>query len=117
MAETAASIPEYEAVAASLGLFRGLADNPVAGRPEDYARAVLRLLGTPAPTPLRIPIGPGAAEMAAAALNEARDELDAARALMAAVGAESADAAAAGSAADGAGQGSDALAAANGSAS
>lgn len=104
MAETSAKLPAYEAVAAFLGLFRGLADSPVAGRPEDYARMVLRLLDTPPPTPLRVPIGPGAAEMAGAALQEARDELEAAQALM--------DAAAAG----GVGQGSDTLAVANGSA-
>ena len=66
MAETAAKLPAYSAVADVLGMFRGLADNPYSGDPGHYAPTVLRLIETETPTPLRIPIGPMAADMLAA---------------------------------------------------
>jgi NAD(P)-dependent dehydrogenase (short-subunit alcohol dehydrogenase family) len=81
MAETAAKLPAYSAVADVLGMFRGLADNPYSGDPGHYARTVLRLIETETPTPLRIPIGPMAADMLAEALDAARTELEAAQAL------------------------------------
>ena len=119
MTETTAKLDAYGAVAPFIDLFRGLAENPIAGRPEDYARALLRILDTPAPTPLRIPLGSGAAEMADAALHAARDEFEAAQALAAAATAPDDPDPAATAAADTASdtlQSADTLAAANGSA-
>lgn len=87
MTETSNKLAAYEAVAGNLGMFRGLANYPLAGRPEDFARTVLHLLDTPAPTPLRVPVGPGAVEMAADALQAAQEDLTAARAAEAAAAA------------------------------
>jgi NAD(P)-dependent dehydrogenase (short-subunit alcohol dehydrogenase family) len=84
MTQTSNTLPDYAAVAGNLGMFRGLAHYPLAGRPEEFARAVLHLLDAPAPMPLRVPVGPGAADMVAGALQAAQEELDAARSLTAA---------------------------------
>ena len=81
LAETAVRLPAYSAVANVLGMFRGMSDNPAIGNPEDYARTVLRLVETEPPTPLHVPIGPGAIEMLTAALEAARTELAAAQTL------------------------------------
>jgi NAD(P)-dependent dehydrogenase (short-subunit alcohol dehydrogenase family) len=82
--ETFAGLPAYAAVAGLLGMFRGLADNPVAGRPEEFVRTLLHVVDANAPTPLRIPVGPGAHEMITEGLRAAQEELACARALTAA---------------------------------
>ncbi|WP_406096365.1 SDR family oxidoreductase [Kitasatospora purpeofusca] len=62
---------------------RGMAALPGIGRPEDFAREVLRLADTPGPLPVRIPIGPGSFEHLTAAAHATHTELAAARALLA----------------------------------
>jgi NAD(P)-dependent dehydrogenase (short-subunit alcohol dehydrogenase family) len=84
MTETSNKLGAYAAVAGNLGMFRGLEHYPLAGRPEGFARTVLQLLETPPPTPLRVPVGPGAVEMLTEALQAAQEELAAAQALTAA---------------------------------
>jgi hypothetical protein len=64
-----------------LGGFRGMQDNPALGRPEEFAKAVLAVVASEAPTPLRVPIGPGAYEMLGAAQQAALDDFAAADAL------------------------------------
>ena len=81
LAETAVKLPAYSAVADVLGMFRGMADNPDVGNPADFARTVLRVVEAEPPTPLHIPVGPGAAEMLTDALDAARTELAAAQTL------------------------------------
>jgi NAD(P)-dependent dehydrogenase (short-subunit alcohol dehydrogenase family) len=84
--ETAVTLPEYASVSALLGMFRDLEGNPIAGKPEDFARAVLHIVGAQAPAPLRIPVGPGAYEMVADALRADQEEFESARALTAQTG-------------------------------
>ena len=79
--ETSLRLPEYEHVYGVIGMFRGMAANPDMGRPEEFARALLHILDAPAPTPLRIPFGPGADEMLTESLREAQEEFALARAL------------------------------------
>ncbi len=55
---------------------------PNIGRPEDFAREVLRLADTPGPLPVRIPIGPGSFEHLSAAAHATHAELATARALL-----------------------------------
>ena len=74
-------LPAYAAVHAAIDMYRGMEQNPELGRPDEFARAVLEVVGTEPPTPLRIPIGPGAYEMLGASHEAAREELDAAGAL------------------------------------
>jgi hypothetical protein len=64
-----------------LGILRGLAANPDVGRPEEFAETLLRIIGAQTPTPVRIPIGPGAYEMLSEAVRAAEAELESARAL------------------------------------
>ncbi|MGW4893107.1 SDR family oxidoreductase [Kitasatospora sp. NPDC004240] len=59
-----------------------MADDPANGRPEDFARQVLRIVATPGPLPVRIPIGPGSHTYVEAAHHAAGSELAAARALV-----------------------------------
>jgi NAD(P)-dependent dehydrogenase (short-subunit alcohol dehydrogenase family) len=84
--ETAVTLPDYAHVSALLGMFRDLEGNPIAGKPEDFARAVLDIVEAQAPTPLRIPVGPGAYEMVADALRADQEEFASARALTAQAG-------------------------------
>jgi NAD(P)-dependent dehydrogenase (short-subunit alcohol dehydrogenase family) len=79
--ESATRMPEYADVYGMIGIFRGMADNPELGRPEEYARTLLGIVDAAPPTPLRIPTGPASYEMLGAALHEALDGLDSARAL------------------------------------
>lgn len=62
---------------------RGLAALPGIGRPEDFAREVLRLAAATGPLPVRIPIGPGSFEHLTAAAHATHAELATARALLA----------------------------------
>jgi NAD(P)-dependent dehydrogenase (short-subunit alcohol dehydrogenase family) len=81
LAETRTRLPAYAAVAEMLGGFRAMQDNPALGRPEEFAKAVLAVVASEAPTPLRVPIGPGAYEMLGAAQQAALDDFAAADAL------------------------------------
>lgn len=80
LAEASAKLPEYADLAGVIGMFRGMRENPAVGRPEEFAELVLRVVGSPAPTPLRIPVGPGAFEMINEAVAAAAEELESARA-------------------------------------
>ena len=81
LAETSTKMPEYGGLAAMLGLLRGLEANPDVGRPEEFAEAVLGIIGAPSPTPLRIPVGPGAFEILDDAVRAEGSELESVRAL------------------------------------
>lgn len=87
LGETGTRLSEYAEVSAVLGMFRGLAANPDAGRPEEFARAVLGIVDAQPPTPLRLPVGPGSYEMLSESLRAAREELESARTLTAAAAA------------------------------
>ncbi|HEU5334291.1 MAG TPA: SDR family NAD(P)-dependent oxidoreductase [Actinocrinis sp.] len=82
LAETGVRLPAYGAVHESIGMYRGMDQNPALGRPDEFARAVLKVVGAAAPTPLRIPVGPGAYEMLGANQQAAAQELDTAGALV-----------------------------------
>ncbi|HEU5356668.1 MAG TPA: SDR family NAD(P)-dependent oxidoreductase [Actinocrinis sp.] len=82
LAEARTRLPAYAPVAEALGMFRGMEENPMLGRPDDFAEAVLALVAAEGPTPLRVPIGPGAHEMLGPAQQAALDELTAAGALI-----------------------------------
>ncbi|MFJ8431395.1 SDR family oxidoreductase [Kitasatospora sp. NPDC094019] len=62
---------------------REMAALPDIGRPEDFAREVLRLADAPGPLPVRIPIGPGSFEHLSAAAHAAHAELATGRDLLA----------------------------------
>ncbi|MEV7416669.1 SDR family oxidoreductase [Streptomyces sp. NPDC089919] len=83
MTEAARHVPAYDVTNREmLEGARGLAENPETGRPEDFAARVLEIVGSEAPTPLRIPVGNdayGYLDLAAAAAGE---ELEAARELV-----------------------------------
>lgn len=79
--ETSTRLPEYADVYGMIGMFRGMADNPEFGRPEEFARDLLGIVDASAPLPLRIPLGPASYEMRGAALQEAGDEIESAQAL------------------------------------
>jgi NAD(P)-dependent dehydrogenase (short-subunit alcohol dehydrogenase family) len=81
LAEARVRLPEYASLAQMIGMFRGMDQNPDLGRPDDYAQTVLRLVAAEQPTPLRVPIGPGAYEMLAGAHQAAVEELGAASTL------------------------------------
>jgi len=81
LAEVSTRIPAYDPDGQALGMYRGMAENPDLGRPDEYAQTVLRILTAEQPAPLRIPIGPGADEWLRAFQQGTMDELDAARAL------------------------------------
>jgi NAD(P)-dependent dehydrogenase (short-subunit alcohol dehydrogenase family) len=80
LAEASAKLPAYDDLAGVIGMFRGMRENPAVGRPAEFAELVLRVVGSPAPTPLRIPVGPGAFEMINEALAASAEELESARA-------------------------------------
>ena len=82
LVETGLRLPAYAHVHESVGMYRGMDQNADLGRPEDFAGAVLEVVGTPPPVPLRIPVGPGAYEMLGASHQAAQEELGAARALV-----------------------------------
>lgn len=82
LAEAAVRMPEYADLAGVIGMFRGMAENPVMGRPEEYAETLLRIVASDSPTPLRLPVGPGAAEMLAEAFRADQEEFDRARLLI-----------------------------------
>ena len=82
LAETSAKLPEYAGLSGMLGILRGLEANPDVGRPEEFGETLLRIVGAQSPTPLRIPVGPGAHEMLAEAVRAAEAELESARALI-----------------------------------
>lgn len=65
------------------GQLRMMTELPTVGRPEDFARDVLRIVGEPGPLPVRIPVGPDSGVYVAAAEEAARTELAAALALLA----------------------------------
>ena len=82
LAVSEARLPAYGEVHDSLGMYRGMADNPELGRADDFAQAVLKVVASAPPTPLRIPVGPGAYEMLTASHHASREELDTAAGLM-----------------------------------
>jgi NAD(P)-dependent dehydrogenase (short-subunit alcohol dehydrogenase family) len=82
LAETAARLPEYADLAGVIGMFRGMAGNPDMGRPEEYAETLLAVVAADSPTPLRLPVGPGAFEMLAEAFRADQEEFDRARGLI-----------------------------------
>ncbi|MEU6239178.1 SDR family oxidoreductase [Kitasatospora sp. NPDC047058] len=64
------------------GLLATMAEGPTVGRPEDFARLVLRIVAAPGPLPVRIPVGPGSHAYLEAGQEAAAAELTAARALL-----------------------------------
>ncbi|MFF2044117.1 SDR family oxidoreductase [Kitasatospora sp. NPDC058170] len=70
------------AIGAMRGQLDAMEEGPLIGRAEDFARHVLRIVATEGPLPIRIPLGPGSYDFAAAAEEAARTELAAARALL-----------------------------------
>ncbi|WP_406209676.1 SDR family NAD(P)-dependent oxidoreductase [Kitasatospora sp. NBC_01560] len=64
------------------GLLGSMVEGPTVGRPEDFARLVLRIVAEPGPLPVRIPVGPGSQDFVAAVQVAAAEELAAARALL-----------------------------------
>jgi NAD(P)-dependent dehydrogenase (short-subunit alcohol dehydrogenase family) len=89
LAEASSRLPEYTELAGVIGMFRGMADNPELGRPDDFADTLLRIVGTETPMPLRVPVGPFAYEMLGEALTAAQDDFERARVLTAPEGASS----------------------------
>ena len=71
----------YDQDGQALGMYRGMAENPYMGRPDDFAQTFLRILAAEQPAPLRVPVGPGADEMLRAFHHATLDELNAASAL------------------------------------
>jgi NAD(P)-dependent dehydrogenase (short-subunit alcohol dehydrogenase family) len=83
LTEAATRLPEYAGqVTEALGTLRGLETLEGLGRPEDFARAVVRLVRTEGPTPVRVPVGPGAYDFLGAVDHAAREEMATARALV-----------------------------------
>ncbi|WP_441248101.1 SDR family oxidoreductase [Kitasatospora sp. McL0602] len=80
-ADTAVRIPAYRgaAVDETRDGVRGMTDNPVLGRPEDFAALVLRLVATP-DTPQRVPVGADAYQYLEAIHGHSGTELATARA-------------------------------------
>ncbi|GAA2796130.1 SDR family NAD(P)-dependent oxidoreductase [Kitasatospora sp. CM 4170] len=64
------------------GLLGAMAEGPTVGSAEEFARTVLRIVATPGPLPVRIPVGPGSHAYVEAAAEAAAAELTAARALL-----------------------------------
>ena len=81
LVETATRLPVYPADEAR-EMYRTMADNPILGRPDDFAQAVMTVVAADAPTPLRVPVGPGSYEMIGASHQAAQQELDAASTLV-----------------------------------
>ncbi|WP_424216421.1 SDR family oxidoreductase (plasmid) [Streptomyces sp. BI20] len=82
LAEPAAPVPAYAEVnGPMLAEFRGMADNPEYGRPEDFAAAVLALVRAEAPVPVRVPVGEDAYAYLEAVTEAGHAEFAAARAL------------------------------------
>jgi NAD(P)-dependent dehydrogenase (short-subunit alcohol dehydrogenase family) len=82
MAETSVKLPAYTPVAEMIGMYRGMEQNPDLGHPDDFARAVLRVVAAEPPAPLRLPVGPGAFEMLGAAHQATTEEIAAASAFI-----------------------------------
>ncbi|WP_329561048.1 SDR family oxidoreductase [Kitasatospora sp. NBC_01266] len=83
LAQAAHRLPAYQrSTGELLPAFRGMADNPDLGRPEDFADAVLRLVAADPPGPLRVPVGADAFSYLEAVERAAREELAAARAVL-----------------------------------
>ncbi|MEU9078546.1 SDR family oxidoreductase [Kitasatospora sp. NPDC004745] len=61
---------------------RVLAELPGVGRPEDFARLLLRIVAEPGPLPVRIPVGPDSLAFVSAAGEAAAAELEAVRTLL-----------------------------------
>ncbi|MFG2825434.1 SDR family oxidoreductase [Kitasatospora sp. NPDC048365] len=81
--EAAGRLPVYdEAVDQMLGSLRAMEQTPGLGRAEDFAETVVRIVGTAEPTPLRVPIGPGAYEFLEPGHVAAGEELAAAKELI-----------------------------------
>ncbi|MFD8192495.1 SDR family oxidoreductase [Streptomyces wuyuanensis] len=75
-------LPAYaELTGDMLDACRGMADDPAAGRPEDFATRVLDIIRAGVSAPLRIPVGDDAYAYLDIAEQAAREELAAARAL------------------------------------
>ncbi|MFC5909191.1 SDR family NAD(P)-dependent oxidoreductase [Streptacidiphilus monticola] len=86
LAEARHRIPVYaEATGGMLAALRGLEGSEDAGRPADFAQAVLGIVAASGPTPLRVPLGPGALDLVAAADAAAPADLAAARDVTAAM--------------------------------
>ncbi|MFF8833146.1 SDR family oxidoreductase [Streptomyces sp. NPDC015131] len=82
LARAAHRVPAYDTTnAPMLEATRGLAGNPDAGSPEDFAAHVLDIVTADAPTPLRIPVGDDAYDFLGHAQQTANAELAEARAL------------------------------------
>jgi NAD(P)-dependent dehydrogenase (short-subunit alcohol dehydrogenase family) len=81
LVEAAVRLPVYPADEAR-AMYRTMAENPILGRPEDFARAVMTVVAADGPTPLRVPVGPGSYEMLGASHQAAQAEFDAASALV-----------------------------------
>lgn len=81
LAEARTRIAAYDPDGQALGMYRGMADNPGLGQPDEFAQTVLRIVAAEQPAPMRIPIGPGADEWLRAFQQASMEELDAARAL------------------------------------
>nr|WP_202523675.1 SDR family oxidoreductase [Kitasatospora sp. SID7827] len=81
VAETAARLPEYgEALAPMRGALRGMAEAAELNRPEAFAELVLRAVAAES-GPVRVPVGPDAYALVAAALAGEAAEFAAAREL------------------------------------
>ncbi|MCU7826250.1 SDR family oxidoreductase [Kitasatospora sp. DSM 101779] len=82
IAQTATRLPAYAATTDPMrdGM-HAMRDNPQLGRPEDFARHVLRLVAAEE-SPVRVPVGEDAHAFLAAVEEAARAELAAARALV-----------------------------------
>ncbi|MER6400632.1 MULTISPECIES: SDR family oxidoreductase [unclassified Kitasatospora] len=84
LADAAGRSPDYAEFTGPMRSALGaLAEVPGVGRPEDFARQVLRIVEASGPLPVRIPVGPGSAEHLTAVEEAARAEIAAARALLA----------------------------------
>ncbi|MER5641329.1 SDR family oxidoreductase [Kitasatospora sp. NPDC002227] len=82
LAESAVRLPAYAGLLdEALGAFRTMESMPGLGRAEDFAASVLHVVRAEGPTPLRVPVGPGAYDYLAAAEQAAREELATARTL------------------------------------
>ncbi|MFF7993596.1 SDR family NAD(P)-dependent oxidoreductase [Kitasatospora xanthocidica] len=63
------------------GQLRTMAESELVGRPEDFAREVLRIVAADGPLPVRIPVGVGSVDYVEASVRAAVAELAAVRAL------------------------------------
>ncbi|AUG75055.1 short-chain dehydrogenase/reductase [Kitasatospora sp. MMS16-BH015] len=83
MTEAAGRLDAYAgATDEMLGGLRAMERLEGLGRPEDFAATVLKVVRSAAPTPLRVPVGPGAYEFLGGVDEAARAEFAAARALV-----------------------------------